>query len=75
VMLEWARFSLRITKVEIPKGFGMCSVWAWQDGCRLSSSSDIRYDREAMRAVPYGLGWSSWCVLSGWEMVCPCDHG
>jgi hypothetical protein len=37
--------------------------------------SDIRYDREAMRAVPYGLGWSSSCVLVGWEMVCPCDRG
>jgi hypothetical protein len=27
-----------------------------------------------MQVVPYGLGWSSSCVLSGWEMVCPCDH-
>jgi hypothetical protein len=26
VMLEWARISPRIAKVEIPKGFGMCSV-------------------------------------------------
>jgi hypothetical protein len=23
-----------------------------------------------MRAVPYGLGLSSSCVLDGWEMVC-----
>ena len=28
-----------------------------------------------MRAVPYGLGWSSSCVLGGWEMVHPCDSG
>jgi hypothetical protein len=40
-----------------------------------SHPPDICYDREAMRAVPYGLGWSSSCVLGGWEMVCPCDHG
>jgi hypothetical protein len=53
----------------------MCSVKAWQDGRRLSSASDICYDREAMRAVPYGLGWSSSCVLGGWEIVCPCDCG
>jgi hypothetical protein len=28
-----------------------------------------------MRAVPYGLGWSSLCVLVGLEVVCPCDSG
>jgi hypothetical protein len=28
-----------------------------------------------MRAVPYGLGWSSSGVFDGWEMVCPCDCG
>jgi transposase InsO family protein len=28
-----------------------------------------------MRVVPYGLGWSSSCVLDGWEMICPCDRG
>jgi hypothetical protein len=40
----------------------MCSVYAWQDGRRLSPASDIRYDREAMRAVPHGLGLSHSCV-------------
>jgi hypothetical protein len=67
--------SPRIAKVEIPKGFGMCSMYSWQDGCHLSSTSDIRYDRDAMRVVPCGLGWSSSCVLGEWEMVCPCDRG
>jgi hypothetical protein len=28
-----------------------------------------------MRAVPYGLGWSSSRVLGRWEMVYPCDRG
>jgi hypothetical protein len=26
VMLEWVRFGLRIAKVEVAKGFGVCSV-------------------------------------------------
>jgi hypothetical protein len=26
LLLEWARTSPRIAKIEIPKGFGMCSV-------------------------------------------------
>jgi hypothetical protein len=34
-----------LPKLTYQKGFG---VWAWQDGCRLPSASDIRYDREAM---------------------------
>jgi hypothetical protein len=42
---------------------------------KMVAASNIRYDKEAMRAVPYGLGWSSLCVLGGWEMVCPCDCG
>jgi hypothetical protein len=53
----------------------MCSVQGWQNGSHLASAPDRCLGRASMRVVPYGLGWSSPCVLSGREVARKCDSG